>query len=75
MIPVILKAYYYFTLVDYTSYCKFYVTLIQIHKLTLIQLYMYIYMKAQFQIFPHKLIKYTDSWGTAFSLGYLIKNR
>ena len=28
---------------------------------------MYIYMKAQFQIFQHKLIKYTDTWGTAFS--------
>ena len=32
-------------------------------------------MKTQFQTFQHKLIKYTDTWGTAFSLGYLIKIR
>ena len=36
---------------------------------------MYIYMKTQFQTFQHKLIKYTDTWGAAFSLGYLIKTR
>ena len=36
-------------------------------------MYMYIYMKAQFQIFQHNFIKYTDTWGTAFNLGYLIK--
>ena len=34
---------------------------------------MYIRMKAQFQIFHQNLIKYTDTWGTAFSLGYFIK--
>ena len=67
------KAYYYFTLVDNTSYCKIYFTIIQMHKLSLIKLYMHIYMKAQFQIFQHKFIKYTDTWGTAFSLGYFIK--
>ena len=38
----------YFNLVDYKSYCKIYFTLIEIHKLSLIQLYMYIYMKAHF---------------------------
>ena len=31
------------------------------------------YMKAQFQMFLHKLIKFTNTWGTAFSLRYLIK--
>ena len=36
---------------------------------------MYIYMKAQFQTFQHKLIKYTDTWGAAFSLGYMIEIR
>ena len=36
---------------------------------------MNIYMKAQFQTFQYKLIKYTDTWGTAFSLGHLIKIR
>ena len=36
---------------------------------------MYIYRKAQFQTFQHKLIKYTDTWGAAFSSGYLIKIR
>ena len=36
---------------------------------------MYIYMKAQFQIFKHKSIKYTDNSGAAFSLGYLIEIR
>ena len=30
-------------------------------------------MKEQFQIVQHKLIKYIDTWGTAFNLGYLIK--
>ena len=34
---------------------------------------MYIYMKAQFQTFRQKLIKYTDTWGAAFTLGYLIE--
>ena len=36
---------------------------------------MYIYMEAQFQTFQQKLIKYTDTWGAAFSLNYLIKIR
>ena len=36
---------------------------------------MYIYMIAQFQTFQHKFIKDTDTWGAAFSLGYLIKIR
>ena len=48
-------------LLFHTSWlCKFlqiFFTLIQIHKLSLIQLYMYNYMKAQFQIFQHDLIK------------------